>query len=104
MTRELALSRRELEEERFAENVAYGVSLSTMLLGVVVLMLPILMPQPVIAAQARVPSLAQGIEPVAGNVGALWLQITPGGKPNQLRLIAENSTGAFEAMLLGLSS
>ena len=41
---------------------------------------------------------------VAGNAGLVWIQVTPAGEPSQVRIIAENSTGAFEEVLLGLTT
>jgi hypothetical protein len=41
---------------------------------------------------------------VAGNTGLVWIQMTPAGEPNQVRIISENSTGAFEEVLLGLTT
>lgn len=96
----LTLSRNEIEEE-FDQDVADGIVWGAMF-GMVILMMPLLVQQ--LQAQTRVPALSEGIEPVAGNVGLMWIQITPVGYPNQLRMIAENSTGAFESMLLGLTT
>lgn len=56
------------------------------------------------AVSPRVPVLAQALDPIAANVGAMWFQMTPTSRSNELRMIAENSTGAFESMLLGLST
>jgi len=52
----------------------------------------------------RFPVQTEGIEPIASNVGMAWHQLTAAGRPNELRMIAENSTGAFERMLLGLTT
>jgi hypothetical protein len=72
------------------------------------LLLPIVQQAAATAQQAlvspRVPVLAQPLEAIASNVGAMWFQITVPRRPNELRMIAENSTGAFESMLLGLST
>lgn len=56
------------------------------------------------AVSPRVPVLTQALEPIAANVGAMWYKITPLGQPNQLRMIGENSTGAFEEILISLST
>lgn len=56
------------------------------------------------AVSPRVPVLPQALEPVAANVGAMWFQLTPVSRSNELRMIAENSTGAFEQMLIGLTT
>jgi len=34
----------------------------------------------------------------------VWIQMTPLGQPNQVKIVAENSTGAFEEVLLGLTT
>ena len=75
------------------------------------LLLPFILQTTVIAQQAtamavspRVPVLTQALEPIAANVGAMWYKITPLGRPNQLRMIGENSTGAFEEILISLST
>lgn len=56
------------------------------------------------SAGVRVPVIEAGVSPVAGSVGVMWLQPGPGVSPRELRIISENSTGAFERMLLGLST
>ena len=52
----------------------------------------------------RIPVLTEALEPIAANVGRMWFQMTPTSLSNETRMIAENSTGAFESMLLGLST
>ena len=47
---------------------------------------------------------AAGYQPVAAGVGLLWHQLNPAGQPNDLRMVAENSTGAFENMLIGVTT
>jgi hypothetical protein len=51
-----------------------------------------------------VPVSTQGYEPTAANVGRMWHQVNSSGSPNELRMVAENSTGAYERMLVGLTS
>ncbi len=99
MSAELELLRK--EEDTFDEDLSYGLT-TGMMFGVVILLLPALMSAA--SAQSRVAVLAEAIEPVAVNAGRIWLQLTPAGQANELRMIAENSTGAFETMLLGLST
>ena len=41
---------------------------------------------------------------LAGNSGLVWIQMTPAGDPNQVKIISENSTGAFEEVLLGITT
>ncbi len=45
-----------------------------------------------------------GYPAVADNAGLVWIQMTPAGEPNQVKIISENSTGAFEEVLLGLTT
>ncbi len=45
-----------------------------------------------------------GYPPQAGYAGQVWLQMTPAGQPNRVLMVAENSTGAFEVVLLGLTT
>jgi hypothetical protein len=47
---------------------------------------------------------AAGYEPTAGSVGSMWHQINAAGQTNDLRMVAENSTGAFESMLIGVTT
>ncbi len=56
------------------------------------------------AISPRVPVLTEALDPIAANVGAMWFQMTPTRRSNELKMIAENSTGAFESMLLGLTT
>ena len=56
------------------------------------------------AVSPRVPVLTQALDPIAANVGAMWFQLTPVSRSNELRMIGENSTGAFESMLVGLTT
>ena len=51
-----------------------------------------------------IPVLEEPPDPVAGNAGYMWLQLTPAGQPSEVRVIAENRTGAFESVLLGLTT
>jgi len=102
MTAEMELLKRQGDEDSFDTDLVYGLAMGTMLFGMVMLIVPASIPAT--SAQPRVPVLTEAIEPIAGNAGMMWLQITPAGLPNELRMIAENSTGAFEAMLLGLST
>jgi len=53
---------------------------------------------------AQLPATSAGYPAVAGNAGLVWIQMTPAGEPNQVKIISENSTGAFEEVLLGLTT
>ena len=71
-----------------------------------ILLLPLIQQAVVSAqqAQGRVPVLPAGLDPVAGNAGAMWLETTPTGYPKELRVVTENSTGAFERVLVSRST
>jgi len=91
----------ELDDDRMIDNV--------MMIGMMMILLVVIISAlgrmnwsvPVIGA-AEV--AAAGYQPVAAGVGLLWHQLNPAGQPNDLRMIAENSTGAFESMLLGVTT
>jgi len=103
MAEELAISRRELEERLDEEPMGYSLMMGS-IMGMVVLMMMAALIQSEATALARVPISIVALPPTAANAGAIWLQTTPPGQPNELRMITENSTGAFEAVLLGLST
>ena len=103
------LARGQLEKKVLARELDDEISESLLLAGV--MMVAILMMWPFIqqsmalaASPPRAPALTEGLEPVAANVGLLWLQVTSAGRPNEFRIVTENSTGAFEQMLVGLST
>jgi len=76
------------------------------MVGALALALMVMVPSVVSAATpaSRVQSYTIGPPATAANVGIVWIQLTPAGFPNELRMVAENSTGAFEQMLLGLTT
>ena len=86
----------ELEEDRMVDN-AMLVSLMTIVFLVVVM-------TAIARVNWSVPALTQGYEATAANIGMVWHQLNAAGLPNELRMIAENSTGAFERMLIGLTT
>ena len=107
MAQEMALvTREELEEE------TWDRVMGVMPIVLIFMLLLLFIEQATVTAQEatamavspRVPVLTQPLEPIAANVGAMWFQLTPVTRSNELRMIAENSTGAFESMLLGLST
>jgi hypothetical protein len=53
---------------------------------------------------AMLEATTTGYPAVAGNTGLVWIQMTPLGQANQVRIISENSTGAFEEVLLGVTT
>lgn len=95
--RALAKAMDDLELERTCENVLMGGIFSIM---VVIVLAQYLQSQ----AGAQLEVSAYGYPTVAGNAGLVWIQMTPLGQPNQVKIISENSTGAFEEVLLGLTT
>lgn len=98
--RDLERVRDDIEEEgSFNSNVFMFIALA-------MAAFVILAPTMVSAAgpAGRIQSYTIGPPATAANVGIVWIQITSAGSPNALRMVAENSTGAFEQMLLGLTT
>ena len=95
--RALAKAMDDLELERSYENVLMSGMFSIM---VVVIMIQALQSM----AGAQLEASAYGYPALAGNAGMVWIQMTPAGDPNQVKIISENSTGAFEEVLLGLTT
>jgi len=78
---------------------------------VFMLILPFILQATVMAQEAtamavtpRVPVRTESLEAISGNVGSMWYKITPLGQSNELKMIGENSTGAFEELLISLST
>ena len=95
--RAVAMSMDDSELERTYEHILMGGVFSIMVVIAVVRALQSL-------ARTRLEISAAGYPAVAGNAGLVWLQMMPLGQPNQVKIIAENSTGAFEEVLLGLTT
>jgi len=87
----------DLEMDRTYETVLMGGMFSIM---VVIVLAQYMQSQ----AGAQLEASAYGYPAVAGNTGLVWIQMTPAGDPNQVKIISENSTGAFEEVLLGLTT
>jgi len=87
----------DLEWERTYENILMGGMFSIMAVIVLVQFLQSV-------TGARVETTTMAYPAVAGNTGLVWIQMTPLGQPNEVRIISENSTGAFEEVLLGLTT
>ena len=86
-----------LEQERIYENVLIGGIFSIMVVMVMLQAIPR-------AESSKLEVTSLGYPAIAGNTGLVWIQVTPLGQPNQVRIISENSTGAFEEVLLGLTT
>lgn len=56
------------------------------------------------SAASHLETTASSYSAVAGNAGLAWIQMTPLGEPNLVKVVAENSTGAFEEILLGITT
>jgi hypothetical protein len=96
--RDLELVRDDVEEE---EGLFGG---NFFMMGALAIALVVLIPALTSAQVGRIQSYTIGPPATAANVGIIWIQITSAGFPNELRMVAENSTGAFEQMLLGLTT
>jgi len=95
--RALAKAVDDLELERTYETVLMGGMFSIMVVIVLAQYMQSL-------TGARLEVTAAGYPALAGNTGLVWIQMTPLGQPNQVKIISENSTGAFEEVLLGLTT
>ena len=94
-------------EEDFEEDLMDSVIMGGMMAGMMVATIMLVMPmvtQQISAAYSRVQTLARSPETIAQNAGLMWYRLTPLGQPNELRMIGENSTGAFEEILISLST
>lgn len=107
MGQEKSLVTREEMEETWGNTVIVGM----LTLMAFMVILPFIQQATVMAQEAavaaaypRVPTYTEPLETVASNVGAMWIQMTPAGYPNELRMIAENSTGSFEDILISMST
>ena len=87
----------DLEMDRTYETILMGGMFSIM---VVIILAQYMQSQ----AGAQLEASAYGYPAVAVNTGLVWIQMTPAGDPNQVKIISENSTGAFEEVLLGLTT
>jgi hypothetical protein len=90
-------------EEGFEDDFIDSVVLSGMMVAMLMLMMPMITQQ-ISASYSRVQTLAVSPETIAQNVGTMWYEVTPLGQPNRLQMIGENSTGAFETILISLST
>ncbi|MDD4987191.1 MAG: hypothetical protein PHQ43_15750 [Dehalococcoidales bacterium] len=95
--KELAKALEELETESDYGNVLMCGMLSLILFIVLAQYMQSL-------AETQLQVAAYSYPAVAGNAGLVWIKITPAGEPNQVKIISENSTGAFEEVLLGLTT
>jgi len=102
MTNELAKRVTSLEED-FEEDFIDSLIMAGMMVVMVMFMMPIIT-QMISLSYSRVQTLGASPGTIAQNVGTMWYEITPQGQPNRLKMIGENSTGAFEEILLALST
>jgi len=80
---------------------------AVLMAGVMMMMLMLMMPvitHQISAGYSRVQTLAVSPETIAQNVGLMWYEMTALGHPNRLKMVGENSSGAFEEILLALST
>ena len=90
-------------EEDFEEDFTDSIIMAGMMIAMIMLMMP-MVTQMISATFSRVQTLAMSPGTIAQNVGSMWYEITALGQPNRLKMIGENSTGAFEEILLALST
>ena len=102
MSNELAKRVTSLEKD-FEEDFIDSVVVAGMMVMMIMLMMPMITQQ-ISASYSRVQTLTMSPQTIAQNVGTMWYEITPLGQPNRLKMIGENSTGAFEEILLALST
>jgi len=91
----------ELDDDRMIDNVMMVGMMMVFLVVIIATLGRMTWAVPVIGA-AEV--AAAGYQPVAAGVGLLWHPLNPAGQPNDHRMNAENRTGAFESMLLGVTT
>ncbi len=77
--------------------------MSAMAMSVVMVAVVLAMVPSVIESARRVPVLSEAPEPSASNEGYLFILARP-GQSSELRIIAENDTGAFESVLVSLTT
>ena len=102
MAGELTITRAEVEAG-FADEMVDSIIMAGMLMLVILIMIPFITQQ-ISASYSRVQTLSTSPGTVAQNVGTMWYEVTPLGQPNRLKMIGENSTGAFEEILISLST
>jgi len=102
MSNELAKRVTSLEED-FEEDFTDSLIMAGMMVVMLMLIMP-MVTQQISASYSRVQTLAMSPETTAQNVGFMWYRITPLEQPNELRMVGENSTGAFEEILVSLST
>jgi len=90
-------------EEGFEEDFIDSVIMAGMMVVMIMLLMP-MVTQQISASYSRVQTLGLSPETIARNIGLMWYEVTPLGQPNRLKMIGENSTGAFEEILLALST
>ena len=90
-------------EEGFEEEFIDSVVIATLMTVMLMFLMPMVSSQ-VAAASSRVQVLASALDATSQNAGLLWYELTALGQPNRLKMIGENSTGAFEQILVSLST
>jgi len=90
-------------EEDFEEDFIDAIITAGMMVMMFMLMMPIVT-QMLSQSYSRVQTLSTSPGTIAQNVGMMWYEITPLGQPNRLKMVGENSTGAFEEILVALST
>jgi len=102
MSNELAKRVTSLEED-FEEDFMDSIIMAGIMVAMIMLIMS-MVTQQISASYSRVQVLGASPGTIAQNVGTMWYEITPLGQPNRLKMIGENSTGAFEEILVSLST
>ncbi|GEM_PF-1922338 len=102
MSNELAKRVTSLEKD-FEEDFMDSVVMAGMMVAMIMLIMP-MVTQQISATYSRVQTLSASPDTIAQNAGFMWYEITALGQPNRLKMIGENSTGAFEEILVSLST
>jgi len=92
------------EEDELEEQIFDNLLMAVMFFGILVAMMPVFVHMVMLQFGSRVEVLTASPLATAGNVGRMWLLEPRAGFPGELRIISENSTGAFEQVLIGLST
>ena len=78
--------------------------LTLMLVMIILSLLPFIVSSVYNSMNPAVPSSGEDYPTAAQYVGMFYYKITPEVQPNELRMIGENSTGAFEHILVSKST
>jgi len=90
-------------DEDFGQDFVDSIVMAGMTVAMVMLIMP-MVTQQISASYSRVQVLGVPPGTIAQNAGTMWYEVTALGQANRLKMIGENSTGAFEEILVSLST